>query len=85
MRPPIPESKTPIGRGSIGGDSRSGYAGAMRRALVVLAAALSVSVVAPATAGAATKQDLTIRMSDGVDLAATLFTPDETPLSRSPR
>ena len=50
----------------------------MRRALVVLAAALSVSVVAPATAGAATKQDPTIRMSDGVDLAATLFTPDET-------
>ena len=50
----------------------------MRRALVVLAAALSVSVVAPANAGAATKQDLTIRMSDGVDLAATLFTPDET-------
>ena len=49
----------------------------MRRALVVLAAALSVWLVLPATGAASTKQDLTIRMSDGVELAATLFTPDD--------
>jgi predicted acyl esterase len=49
----------------------------MRRALVVFAAALSVWLVLPATGAAATKQDLTIRMSDGVELAATLFTPDD--------
>jgi alpha-beta hydrolase superfamily lysophospholipase len=49
----------------------------MRRALVVVAAMLSIAAVSPAAALAVTRQDLTIRMSDGVDLAATLHMPDD--------
>jgi alpha-beta hydrolase superfamily lysophospholipase len=49
----------------------------MRRAFAVVAATLLVAAVSPAASLAATKQDLTIRMSDGVELAATLFTPDD--------
>jgi predicted acyl esterase len=49
----------------------------MRRALAVLAATLGLAAAAPTAAPAVTKQDLTIRMSDGVEIAATLFSPDD--------
>lgn len=52
--------------------------GAMRRVLGVVAATFLLAAAAPSAALAVAKQDLTIRMSDGVDLAATLFTPDDT-------
>ena len=48
----------------------------MKRALAALATAFFLAGAFPAVALAATKQDVTIRMSDGVDIAATLFMPD---------
>ena len=48
----------------------------MRRALVI---ATLAALLAPAQAEAFTKTDLTIRMSDGVDIAATYYVPDGPP------
>ena len=48
----------------------------MRRALLI---AVFVALTAPAQAEAFTKTDLTIRLSDGVDIAATYYTPDGAP------
>jgi ABC-2 type transport system ATP-binding protein len=48
----------------------------VRRALLIAA---FIALLAPAPADAFTKNDLTIRMSDGVDIAATYYTPDGPP------
>lgn len=48
----------------------------MRRALVILAA---LALAAPAHAAAFSKTDLSIRMDDGVDIAATYYVPDGAP------
>jgi predicted acyl esterase len=51
----------------------------VRRAIAVTAALCCALVVADARAGTYTAQDVGIPMSDGVQIAATLFTPDGTP------
>lgn len=53
----------------------------MRRATAVIASLCATLAVADARAGTYTSQDVTIPMSDGVQIAATLFTPQETPPS----
>src|SRR5947199_33915 len=70
IRPPTPESKTPIGRGSIGKEAT--LAPVLRRALGVAVCALAFT----ATANAATPQQLTIPMSDGTQLSCSLTLPD---------
>src|SRR4051794_31240112 len=70
VRPPTPESKTPIGRGSIGKEAT--LAPVLRRALGVAVCALAFA----ATANAATPQQLTIPMSDGTQLSCSLTLPD---------
>ena len=83
----MPESNTPIGRGSIARDCRSRAGGARlvyaSRAVVkvwltALAAAL-VLVAGEAPAAAFAKQDVLIPMDDGVSIAATLYVPDGAP------
>src|SRR5215210_2400549 len=76
VSPPMPESKTPTGRGS----TPRFYAGyavrPMRRALLALSFA---SLVLPGHASAFAKTDLRIPMDDGVELAATYYVPDGAP------
>jgi predicted acyl esterase len=52
---------------------------AVRRAIALVAGVCAVAGVADARAGTYTSQDLTVQMSDGVSIAATLFTPDGAP------
>jgi predicted acyl esterase len=69
-----------MGRGSTCSILESVYAGAaVRRAIAVTAAVCAALWVAHAQAGTYTTQDVTIPMSDGVQIAATLFTPDGAP------
>jgi pimeloyl-ACP methyl ester carboxylesterase len=70
----MPESKTPTGRGST--RAIVGF-GTVRRAPLILVAALALAL--PMPAAAFSKTDLTIRMSDGVDIAATYYVPDGAP------
>ena len=89
MRPPTPESNTPIGRPSIARMIRPGSAynrglpfaavtGLPRRALVVLLAT-AAALIASAPAGAFSRQDVRIPSMDGTALAATLTLPDAPP------
>src|SRR3569833_873003 len=70
VRPPTPESKTPIGRGSIGKEAT--LAPVLRRARGGAVRALAFT----ATANAATPQQLTLPMSDGTQLSCSLTLPD---------
>ena len=87
MRPPTPESKTPIGRPSIARMIRAApegsrvwatlaaVSGFSRGALLAVLAAVA-ALFASAPAGAFSRQDVTIPSGDGTQLAATLTLPD---------
>ena len=51
----------------------------MRRTIVLLTTLFAALLVADARAGTYTAQDVAVPMSDGVQIAATLFTPDSSP------
>lgn len=70
----MPESNTPTGRGST--RAIVGF-GTVRRAPLIVLAALALAL--PGPAAAFSKTDLTIRMSDAVDIAATYYVPDGAP------
>ena len=90
MRPPTPESNTPIGRASIARMIRaSPHTDALQtwatlaavtapaaRVLLFLVAAVAAVLVASGPAGAFSRQDVTITSADGTALAATLTLPD---------
>ena len=89
MRPPTPESNTPIGRPSIAGSygapdalrtwaTLAAVSGFSRGALLVVLATVA-ALLASAPAGAFTRQDVTITSADGTPLAATLTLPDAAP------
>lgn len=84
----MPESNTPIARGSIrgivgGGWGRTPFSSTLPRDVVkvwltALGTAL-VLVAGEAPAGSFAKQDVSIPMDDGVSIAATLYLPDGAP------
>src|SRR5262245_32279995 len=87
----MPESKTPIGRGSIGWSLRrraaapdllhtnASYPVIVLRTLLPALAAFLVLTVGDASGAATSRQDVAIQMDDGVPIAATLYRPSGTP------